>query len=411
MRASQHQRRDFRGIKTVELHSRNSSVETSSTCLSPSGRSSSQFTPSTSATSSSRSSQSIDQNTFSKSHTRKNRSQDSFSQPFTNGRPPKLGAPVVTPPRTSSRRAATKFDGSQTAEASRLVKPLIFGTHDAQYLPMRAEPSPSKGQEEATESSDDEYKTSEPSSPTSPNNMWPPASFGQALSIVDEEEAGPATAPRHGRIRSPLAIVTSPKSSNRGSRSEPLSSGSSSEESSATITAASYSRSLEQHCERQKQKKQVLPNLAGLAVPTVDQRISMTRSSLNQGLFTSWTVDDDDEDNVEQNHAATRKQKTHSSNPIRQNEIVQAKKQHKARTEDDEITALPSSSRGTMARSKSTKRSSKGSDNSVPLQRSKSLAKSSSKTSSTSKHDRHASEPPTSSHKDAKSSKKHISVT
>lgn len=402
MRASQHQRRDFRGIKTVDIHSRNSSVETATT-MSPSDRSSSQFSSTTSATSSTRSSvQNID-GTFTKTHMRKNRSQDSFSQPFVNGRPPKLAAsPITAPPRTSSKRAATRYESID--QASRGPENLtIANSSSAPSEHQQAIPEDRRNAngnpEDAEESSDDEYKTSEPSSPVVPNTTWPLSSYGQALSVVNEEEQAAPVAPSN--VRSPQHMRTKSKS-RHALRSEPPSSGSSSEESSATVNAASLAQGMEQH----GQMTSAVPPPSSFAKhDTPEKEASMKRSSINQGLFTSWSMDDADDKSDKQQ----RQEKVLTLEPETKQSHETAVRKPSAQEDDEELTALPSSQRSSMARSKSTKRSSKESDKSKSTHRSSTGRKSSH--TSTTKHDRHASDPPPSSYKEAKPSKKRASAS
>lgn len=289
LRASQSLRRDFRGIKTMEIHSRTSSVETTATSHS---RSESQLSAATSCTNSTRNSvQSIEPAAAGRSRgIRVMRSQDSFSQPFLNGRPPKIAAgPQPTPPRKSSMKAVTRAELAKpqeenTASAHERAHSLesIDETQDASAT---SQPHSSNSDVDYMQNGD--YVT--PGEESWQTGTWPLPSFGQVLPAVSEEEGHP-TAARSDKDYQ-LQLDLSASRSYRHSRSEPISSGSSSEESSATITAVTFT-----HSNRKKvmyadtNPWSYLSRYRGID----DRRASMDRSSISSGLFTGWAIDEAD---------------------------------------------------------------------------------------------------------------------
>lgn len=421
MRASQHQRRDFRGIKAIDLHSRNSSTETATASASPSERSSTQFSVTTSGTSSTRSSvQNIDPSMMSKTHIRKNLSQESFSQPFSNGRPPRpaLSMPVNAPPRTSSKKATLRHDVAQSAQQDSRNPSLQDpgSPRSPTEKPSRQRPA-SETDTDAEPSSEDECKRSEPSSPAVASGAWPLPTYGQALSVVDEEEQTPSKLASGRLAPRPSRPVPRSTASRQISRKEPVSSSSSSEESNATITPASYVQNLGKS---RTGSLETPPSSFARYQAEEERRISMKRSSMNQGLFSSWVEADDDSSEGEDEGSATpqnppattSKESAHAHAPPTSSSRGSSRKA-------ENITASLSVERDSEGTSKS-ERSSRESTTISSRQRSSTASKTASASTSTkhptskpspsSKHSRYASEPPSSASKDSKPSKKRVSA-
>lgn len=419
LRASQHQRRDFRGIKAVDLHSRTSSTETATASATPSGRSSAQFSTTTSATSSTRSSvQNIDPSTMSKTHIRKNLSQESFSQPFSNGRPPRSAPsmPVSAPPRTSSKKATLQHGVAQSTPADPQIS--VHRDPASPRSPLKRTVERQRELEAhsgAESSSEEECKMSEPSSPTVAGGAWPLPTYGQALSVVDEEEQTPGRlasgrlAPRSSRV------VPSSMSSRQSSRMDLVSSSSSSEESNITITPASYAQNLMKSNTGSLEKP---PSSFARYQADEQRRTSMKRSSMNQGLFSSWVEADDDSSEDEDEDSAPEQQQASSTSEETFHIHTPAASSSRVSKRDETFTALPPFSKNSETLSTS-KRPSRHAEKASSKSRSSTGSKTastsgskhnSSKPSSTSKHSRYASEPPLSASRDSKPLKKRVSA-
>lgn len=292
MRAGQFGHRQLRGIQTQDLRSGgSSSTDTASLslCRSDSDSQRASNVPSLD----SETSQSSLHSSYASTHSShislpSSRSRESFSQPFVNGRSPKPRTPFSPPPRTSSRAALTQYsvarqgmDESINPSAPELVESEGVDFNDT-YITATIRPDEQSGRSASDSSGTPTAQRMEETS------AFHHVAISMPIETIKEDEALMIESASHPRALSagPRRETPSPDSSGLM-----LPERSNSQDSSRTVKPTVLVAGIWSN------QEETLDYIQDEFIPKKkDPMVILYRSSINNGLFSSWQADESSED-------------------------------------------------------------------------------------------------------------------